>query len=28
LRRKFRRVDPQFSAIDTLYVAGYSFSDC
>lgn len=27
MRRKFRSVDPQFSAIDTLYGAGYSFSD-
>lgn len=27
LRRKFRAVDPEFSAIDTLYGAGYSFSD-
>ncbi len=27
LRRKFRVVDPDFSAIDTLYGAGYSFSD-
>ncbi|MBB3939518.1 two-component system response regulator ChvI [Novosphingobium fluoreni] len=27
LRRKFRAVDPQFDAIDTLYGAGYSFSD-
>jgi two-component system, OmpR family, response regulator ChvI len=27
LRRKFRQVDPQFSAIETLYGAGYSFSD-
>ncbi|MFM5895410.1 MAG: response regulator transcription factor [Novosphingobium sp.] len=27
LRRKFRSVDPQFSAIETLYGAGYSFSD-
>lgn len=27
LRRKFRQVDPQFAAIDTLYGAGYSFSD-
>ncbi|MCB2059585.1 MAG: response regulator transcription factor [Novosphingobium sp.] len=27
LRRKFRVVDPQFSAIDTLYGAGYSFTD-
>ena len=26
LRRKFREVDPQFAAIDTLYGAGYSFS--
>lgn len=27
LRRKFRAADPQFSAIDTLYGAGYSFAD-
>ncbi|MGO4168524.1 response regulator transcription factor [Novosphingobium sp. YAF33] len=27
LRRKFRGVDPEFSAIDTLYGAGYSFTD-
>ena len=27
LRRKFRTVDPQFSAIETLYGAGYSFTD-
>ncbi|WAT19301.1 response regulator transcription factor [Aurantiacibacter sp. MUD11] len=27
LRRKFRAVDPDFSAIETLYGAGYSFSD-
>jgi two-component system response regulator ChvI len=27
LRRKFRGVDPQFGAIETLYGAGYSFSD-
>ena len=27
LRRKFRAVDPQFAAIDTLYGAGYSYSD-
>ena len=27
LRRKFRAVDPQFAAIETLYGAGYSFSD-
>lgn len=27
MRRKFRVVDPQFGAIDTLYGAGYSFSD-
>jgi len=27
LRRKFRAVDPDFSAIDTLYGAGYSFAD-
>ncbi|WP_226636910.1 response regulator transcription factor [Novosphingobium profundi] len=27
LRRKFRAVDPSFNAIDTLYGAGYSFSD-
>ena len=27
LRRKFRAVDPQFSAIDTLYGAGYAFAD-
>ena len=27
LRRKFRGVDPDFAAIDTLYGAGYSFTD-
>jgi two-component system response regulator ChvI len=27
LRRKFRAVDPEFSAIETLYGAGYSFAD-
>ncbi len=27
LRRKFRAVDPEFAAIDTLYGAGYSYSD-
>ena len=27
LRRKFRAADPQFSAIETLYGAGYSFTD-
>ncbi|WP_390585526.1 response regulator transcription factor [Erythrobacter sp. MTPC3] len=27
MRRKFRVVDPQFKAIDTLYGAGYSFND-
>jgi two-component system, OmpR family, response regulator ChvI len=27
LRRKFREVDPQFDAIETLYGAGYRFSD-
>jgi two-component system response regulator ChvI len=27
MRRKFRAVDPQFGAIDTLYGAGYSFTD-
>ncbi|MEM9501529.1 MAG: response regulator transcription factor [Pseudomonadota bacterium] len=27
MRRKFRVVDPEFSAIDTLYGAGYSFND-
>ena len=27
LRRKFRAADPGFAAIDTLYGAGYSFSD-
>ncbi|EZP83394.1 Two-component system OmpR family response regulator [Novosphingobium resinovorum] len=27
LRRKFRAVDPEFGAIDTLYGAGYSFAD-
>ena len=27
LRRKFREVDPDFSAIDTLYGAGYRFAD-
>ena len=27
LRRKFRLADPQFSGIDTLYGAGYSFAD-
>lgn len=27
LRRKFRAVDPEFSAIDTLYGAGYAYTD-
>jgi two-component system, OmpR family, response regulator ChvI len=27
LRRKFRAIDPQFAAIETLYGAGYSFAD-
>ena len=27
LRRKFREADPEFGAIETLYGAGYSFSD-
>ncbi|QIQ86755.1 response regulator transcription factor [Erythrobacter sp.] len=27
MRRKFRSVDPEFSAIETLYGAGYSFND-
>ena len=27
LRRKFREVDPQFAAIETLYGAGYSFAE-
>lgn len=27
LRRKFREVDPEFSAIDTLYGAGYRFTE-
>ena len=27
MRRKFRKVDGDFSAIETLYGAGYSFSD-
>ncbi|MDE8651951.1 response regulator transcription factor [Novosphingobium album (ex Liu et al. 2023)] len=27
LRRKFRALDPEFSAIDTLYGAGYCFAD-
>jgi two-component system response regulator ChvI len=27
MRRKFRTVDPEFSAIETLYGAGYSFND-
>ncbi len=27
MRRKFRSVDPEFAAIDTLYGAGYSFND-
>jgi two-component system response regulator ChvI len=27
MRRKFRAVDPDFRAIDTLYGAGYSFTD-
>lgn len=27
LRRKFRAVDPEFGAIETLYGAGYSFAD-
>ena len=26
LRRKFREIDPEFSAIDTLYGAGYRFA--
>ena len=26
LRRKFRLVDPDFAAVDTLYGAGYSFA--
>ena len=26
LRRKFRQVDPEFDAIDTLYGAGYRFA--
>jgi two-component system, OmpR family, response regulator ChvI len=26
LRRKFRAIDPQFSAVETLYGAGYSFA--
>ncbi len=27
MRRKFRMVDSRFGAIDTLYGAGYSFTD-
>ncbi len=27
MRRKFRAIDPEFSAIETLYGAGYSFTD-
>ena len=27
VRRKFRQVDPEFDAIETLYGAGYRFSD-
>jgi two-component system response regulator ChvI len=27
LRRKFREIDPEFTAIDTLYGAGYRFAD-
>jgi two-component system, OmpR family, response regulator ChvI len=27
LRRKFREIDPEFAAIDTLYGAGYRFAD-
>ena len=27
LRRKFREVDPDFSGIETLYGAGYSFAE-
>ena len=27
MRRKFRSIDPEFSAIETLYGAGYSFTD-
>jgi len=27
MRRKFRQVDPEFGAIDTLYGAGYCFTD-
>jgi two-component system, OmpR family, response regulator ChvI len=27
LRRKFRQVDGEFSAIDTLYGAGYRFAE-
>ena len=27
MRRKFRQVDPEFGAIETLYGAGYSFND-
>ena len=27
LRRKFRQVDPEFDAIETLYGAGYRFSE-
>ena len=27
MRRKFRAVDPEFTAIETLYGAGYSFTD-
>jgi two-component system response regulator ChvI len=27
LRRKFRAVDPGFNAVETLYGAGYSYTD-
>jgi two-component system, OmpR family, response regulator ChvI len=27
LRRKFRAIDPEFTAVETLYGAGYSFAD-
>lgn len=27
IRRKFRQIDPEFSAIDTLYGAGYRYSE-
>ncbi|MEO6214677.1 MAG: DNA-binding response regulator, partial [Sphingomonas sp.] len=27
VRRKFRQIDPEFDAIETLYGAGYRFSE-